>query len=47
MPAATASLVRVCSTMGMEMKVITSKNRYIVTMVPESVSAIREPRVRR
>ncbi len=43
MPAAMASLVRVCSTMGTDRKVVSSKNRYMVTIVPDSVSPIRLP----
>ncbi len=47
MPAAIASLLRVCSTMGTDSSVMASKNKYMVTMVPDSVSPIRVPSTRR
>ena len=38
MPAATASLVRLCKTKATLSRVISSKHRYIVTSVPEKHS---------
>ena len=43
MPAATASLVLLCSTMGMEMVIIQRRGTWL--MVPDKVSAIKEARV--